>query len=83
MSRYAYDPELQRGRIQRSLERLRKMRELDMPILPRRIEQLMLWTMRQQRKYGQYVPTQKIPGWRANYQAFVLIHIADENRPPH
>lgn len=76
-----YTPEEHRKRIRNCLWRLRKMRELNAPMIVLRQEQLMLWAMRQQRKYKKFVQMSKLPGWRANFEAFVLIHHADPKQP--
>lgn len=73
------EPSVLKRRIQGSLARLLKMRQLDAPLLVVRTEQLMLWAMRQQRK-GHKGTMREVPGWDANYTRFVLVHHGSEFR---
>ena len=62
----------------RALYRIKRLRELDAPILIIRNEQLMLWGLRQYQYHDRYISTNmamvQITGWQENYQKYVMLH---------
>jgi len=69
----------------RTLERLKKLRELEAPRLLVRNEQIFLWALRRLRLDGLMCAPIELPGWNENYRKFVAIHEADvdKNRRMH
>jgi hypothetical protein len=64
-----------RERRRRTVERIKRMRELNAPLIVVRNEQMIMWGLRQLYYHKRSSPISALPAYRANYRKFIEIHM--------